>query len=200
MPRAPLKAESTSFAHAATCHGAGAQVPGGSVLTYLGFQVRSWRRRSSMTSATGWAGYPGLLTSPCRRLGAAYAAKHSSKAGAGFQHTPLHRNPHQTLTGPPQAERDKKVREVRKRQGKAQQHKARMAAVTGAARSKKSQRRIDHKLRMMEKDAEAKAAGGGAACGGRQEEERDAADHAQGGQEGGGGGSGRRGASSRGRR
>jgi hypothetical protein len=53
------------------------------------------------------------------------------------------------------------VREVRKAQGKAAAHKARVKAVSGPARSKKSQKRLDHKARMMEKDAAGKAAAAG---------------------------------------
>lgn len=51
------------------------------------------------------------------------------------------------------------MREKRKAQGKAEKHKQLMKAVSGAARSKKSQKRIAHRARMLQKDAEAEAAG-----------------------------------------
>jgi hypothetical protein len=60
-----------------------------------------------------------------------------------------------------QQERNKKVRAVRKALGKAQQHKALVKAVSGPARSKKTQRRMEHKARMMDKDAELAAAQAG---------------------------------------
>ncbi|GBF97108.1 THO complex subunit 7A-like [Raphidocelis subcapitata] len=65
-----------------------------------------------------------------------------------------------------QAERNKKVRAVRKATGKAQQHKERVKSVSGLARSKKSQKRAAHRTRMLERhdaEAEARAAGGDAA-------------------------------------
>jgi hypothetical protein len=67
-----------------------------------------------------------------------------------------------TTATAPQKERDKKVRVVRKAQGKAKTHKeSRIKAVSGAARSKKSQKRIDHRARMLAAEPAAPAAGGG---------------------------------------
>ncbi|KIY99011.1 hypothetical protein MNEG_8953 [Monoraphidium neglectum] len=59
----------------------------------------------------------------------------------------------------PQALRDKKIREVRKAQGKAQKHKEMVKAVSGPARSKKTQKRLAHKAKMLERHIQETEAG-----------------------------------------
>lgn len=70
-----------------------------------------------------------------------------------------------------QAERDRKIRIVRKAQGKAQQHKLeRVKGVSGAARSKKKQKRLEHRARMLAASpvGEAMAVEGAGGAGGRK--------------------------------